>query len=88
MPKGGGGLHGPPLRKPLSQWNFVMNATLYIYTLKSTLLKQENQKLIYRFKMATKLPIHLSPIKSPIFASRHFDFGENLKNHFSRGIFQ
>ena len=24
----------------------------------------------------------------PFFISRHFDFGENLKNHFSEGIFQ
>ena len=26
--------------------------------------------------------------KLPIFISRHFDFGENLKNHFYKGIFQ
>ena len=25
--------------------------------------------------------------KWQIFVSRHFDFGENLKNHFSKGIF-
>ena len=77
VPKGGGGLHGIPLRKPLSQWNFVMNATLDIYTLKRTLLKQENQKMIYRFKMVAKLHI---------FASHHFDFGENLKTIFQRNF--
>ena len=36
--------------------------------------------MVYRFKMAAK--------KLPIFISRHFDFGQNLKNHFPKGIFQ
>ena len=35
--------------------------------------------MIYHFKMAAKLQI---------FTSRHFDFGENMKNHFPKGIFQ
>ena len=35
---------------------------------------------MYRFKMAAKWPI---------FISRHFDFGQNLKKkHFPKGIFQ
>ena len=33
---------GPTLRKPLSRRNFVMNITLYNYTLKTTTLKQSN----------------------------------------------
>ena len=42
-------------------------------------------KYLYRFKMVAKYPI---------FISRHFDFGQNLKKkkkkkkHFSKGIFQ
>ena len=55
-------------RKPLSQLNLVMYTTLYIYTLKGNKFKQ---KMIYRFKMAAKLQI---------FASPHFNFGENKKN--------
>ena len=36
-------------------------------------------KMLYRFKMAAK---------EPIFISRHFDFGQLLKTHFPKGIFQ
>ena len=35
--------------------------------------------MLYRFKMAAKWPI---------FILRHIDFGQNLKNHFPKGIFQ
>ena len=34
---------GPPLRKPLSRKNFVMNTTLYIYTLKITIFKEKTK---------------------------------------------
>ena len=34
--------------------------------------------MLYRFKMAAKLLI---------FISRHFDFGQNLKNHFPKWFF-
>ena len=34
---------------------------------------------MYRFKMAAK---------QPIFILRHFDFGQNLKKQFPKGIFQ
>ena len=54
-----------------------MNATLYTQkkniigkTNKETKKQIKQDKIIYRFKMAAKLPI---------FTSRHFDFGENLK---------
>ena len=32
---------GPPSGKPPSQWNFAMNTTLYIHTLKKTAFKQK-----------------------------------------------
>ena len=54
-----------------------MNTTLYIYTLKTAAFKQKYPKN-NSFKMAAKLPI---------FVSRHFDFGKNLKNNFSKGTF-
>ena len=37
--------------------------------------KKQIQKMIYRLKMAAKLPI---------FVSRHFDFGKNVTSHFSK----
>ena len=42
VPKGR--LHGTPLRKPLFPVNFVMNNTLYIHTLKTTIFKPKNEK--------------------------------------------
>ena len=55
VPKGGS--MGPHLNFPAE---FVMNATLYIHTLKITIFKQKKvQKLIYRFKMAAKLAIFI-----------------------------
>ena len=69
-----------PQRKLLSRRNFVMNALLYIHTLKRTIFKQKKiQKMIFHFKMAAKLPI---------FTLRHFDFSENLNKHFPKRIFQ
>ena len=62
------GLHETPLRKPLSQQNFVTSITLYMYTQKATIFKQKNKQTIkqngkkrkktekkkYCFKMAAK----------------------------------
>ena len=39
------------------------------------MFKKKIPNEIYRFKMASKLPI---------FFLRHFNFGENLKNHFRK----
>ena len=44
-----------------------------------TILQKKKLKMLYRFKMAAKWPI---------FISRHFDLGQNLQNHFPKGIFQ
>ena len=73
---GGGRSMESPQRKPLSQKNFVMNATLYIYTLNRIIFNQKND---LPFQNASQITD---------FASRHFDFGENLKNHFPKGICQ
>ena len=78
---------GPPLRKKKLSQQYFLNATLYIYKLKSTIFKKKkrflkknnNNKKIYRFKMAAKLLI---------FASRHFDFEENVQNYFPKGSYQ
>ena len=61
---------GPPLRKPLSRWNFKMNTTLHIQTLKTTIFKQKKTQKNYHFEKAAKLPI---------FFSCCFDFGKNLE---------
>ena len=34
----------PTIKNPLSRWNFMMNAALYIHTLKRTIFKQKNSK--------------------------------------------
>ena len=45
--------------------------TIHSYTKKNYIQAKEfKKKMIFRFKMAAQLPI---------FISRHFDFGENLK---------
>ena len=58
--------------------DFVMNATLYIYTQKEPYLSKQIKKMINRFNMAAKLPI---------FISHHFNFCKNFKNYFPKGIF-
>ena len=71
----------PSLKKTTFPADFVMNTTLYIYTFKRIISKQKKEKKSEKntvSKMAAKLPI---------FALRHFNFSENLKNHFSKGIF-
>ena len=53
-----------------------MNATQYIYTLKTT-IKQKNPKKTLPFENGGQITD---------FASCHFDFGENLKHHFRKRI--
>ena len=82
-----------PLRKLLYQQNFV-NTTLYVYTLKTTIVKQnknkkqkQNKKTKQNKTKQKKTFQHAS--QKETFSSRHLDFDENLKKkHFSEGIFQ
>ena len=41
--QGGGGM-GPHIKKTTSQWNFVLNTTLHIYTLERTIFKYKIKK--------------------------------------------
>ena len=76
MPKGG--FHGTPLRKTLSHRNFAMKFAPYMYALLETIIPEK------KFKCCT---VSEWRPNSPIFISRRFDFGQNLKNHFPKGIF-
>ena len=55
-----------------------MNTTLHLYT-KHNHIQVKTTKTYLSFQNGAKWPF---------FVSRHFDFGENLKNYFSKGIFQ
>ena len=69
----------PPEKNHFPMGIFVMNVTLYIYTLKRIIFKHKNKKKkIYRLKMAAKLLI---------FALRHFDFGKLSKTTLSKEFF-
>ena len=73
------GLRRTPLRKPFCQRNFMMNATLFIYSLTRIIFKQIMIiTIIYHFKMAAKLPIS---------DSCHFDFGVSLKTTSPKDFF-
>ena len=43
---------------------------------------------ILQKKFENVVPFQNGGQKIPIFILRHFDFGQNLKNHFPKGIFQ
>ena len=65
-------------RDPFPGWILWYILFLYYLYIKNNHVQAKTYKK-YCFKTATKLPISIL---------RHFDFGENLKNHFSKGICQ
>ena len=69
----------PPLRKLISHRNFAMKFAPYKYALFETIIPEKINKMLHCPKMAAK---------KPILISRRFDFGQNLKNPFPKGIFQ
>ena len=74
-----GGSMEPP-RRLLYHRNFAMKFAPYMYALSKTIIPEKRIKwMLYRFKMAAKWPI---------FILRHFDFGQNLKNHFPKEFFK
>ena len=78
-----GGLHGTPLRKPLSLRNFAITTTMYIYTLKTTIFKQKKKK--YTPQKFTISKWH--PNDQFLFWFISILIGKNLKNLFSKRIF-
>ena len=73
------GFHGTRLCKTTLPVEFCDEYyDIYLYT-KNNIFKQKIPKIIYRFKMAAKWPI---------FISHHFNFDQNLKNHFPKQFFQ
>ena len=48
-------MHGIPLRKSLSRWNFAMEFAPYMYALSKTIIPEKKKlKMLYRFKMAAE----------------------------------
>ena len=45
-----GGSIEPPLRKPLSHWNFLIIFTPYVYTLITTIFQEKNKKIFVPFQ--------------------------------------
>ena len=76
VPKGGS--KGPNRRKPLSQRNFEMKFAPYMYA---------PQKIIATNNLKSCSVSKWRP-NNRFFISRHFDFGQNLKNRFPKRIFQ